>query len=201
MTQVKLLLITAFMLAGHTGYAASIAFNLAECPTSCRIQPDSEDAPESAFDGHARAIDGKIKLVLPTRLNGNPLAKPLLVEKADLNFDGHADILVSETVSTNRAVHAWIFSPETQQFSYAGEAPPLKIDPLKKQLYTASKGADNGSFVTTIYKIQNGQLTPTLSEQAEPTQQNGIYKKTRYQIENGQAKLLKVEFAYGASGL
>ena len=125
----------------------------------------------------------------------------LTVSLQDLNFDGQNDLVISSNKSDQR-LNYWLFDLNKNQFEYLGEYPTLKINKIKKQLYSIQH--DNGNkqaYQAIYYQLIDGKLSPTTTEKSEATQQSGIFKKSHFQIKNGQPKLIKVEYAYGPSGI
>lgn len=152
----------------------------------------------------------KIEVITPIRQQHITLPEKFKVENIekidlsaiDINFDGYSDILINASPAPTSDSHYWIFNPKLNQFEYTGEYPQLKIDAIKKQLYTIEHDPhDNRIYQKTYYQFKNGTLAQTSSEKHEATHQSGVYKKSEFQLENGPPKLIKVEYAYGPSGI
>jgi len=190
----SILLLFILVLPTPATHAASIRIDSQQCATSCDV---ALETAATADNDLVESIPQTINLALPGYFDAKEKAH---IRFIDLNFDGRKDLIITDLPTSGGQHHHWLYEPSSTAFRYIGHTPPLTVDPLKRQLYSTSKDPISHAFVTTFFQIEQGKIAAILTEKAEPTLQRGIYKKSRYQIENGHARLLKVEFAYGASG-
>lgn len=198
-TAIQALLILSLSSPVHAESPAQVQ---GDCLSTCSLrQLISQRAPKEQLKLEKSAANHLDEVLsIPSELT-QQRDKLLSIQLQDINFDGNADLSVTLNEPSDLNTFYWLFNPNQNQFEYCDLAPLLKIDILKKQLYFTSRATNSKVYQTTYYQLESNRLKAVSSERSEATAQSGIFKKSRYQIQNGQPKLVKVEFAYGPSGI
>lgn len=124
-----------------------------------------------------------------------PDAQPFFFGGVDLNADRFLDLmLITSRGVANAYADYWLFQPTTGKYTYLGNYPVFRIDPVNHRLLTYERGGMGGMiFESREYEFRAGKLILTKSEKQDATGRPGMFRKVTRRRINGVLKIVRTD--------